>query len=175
MRLGFIASVVVQSVLLSGAIATLTAQNASLVIQVKPEAHLNPTAIPLTFTVANPGEVVVSQPVAVTAWVRALPGQQILLTAQLGTLAGPNGAAPASSLAWVGALAWVGSMGRATGGGTTAACTSGDFSGGSVQSLISGWNQSGIATCNVSFSLSTDSTWTPGTYTSQANLTLRTQ
>ena len=138
------------------------AQNSALVIQINPEAHLDPSTIQLTFPVTNPGEVVTSQPVTVTAWVRALPGQQIHLTAQMSGLTGPS-------------LQWQSASGRATGGGTTAVCASGDFSSGQTQQLIQGWTQSGIATCTLTFSLATQSTWQPGTYTGSVALNLSAQ
>lgn len=142
-----------------------SAQSTGLVIKVNPEAHLDISTIPLSFTVNEPGEVVMSQPVTVTAWVRALPGQQIELTAAVDGLDGPV-SVPLTALTWSGA------MGRATGGAVTANCTQGTFTEGASQSLISNWNQSGIATCTVSFSLKTDASWTAGTYSGHADLKL---
>jgi len=151
--------------MLMGALNALPAQSTGLVIQINPEAHLNPSSIPLTFTVTSPGEVVVTQPVTVTAWVRALPGQQILLTGQIESLTGPGSHSSTS-------ISWGGAMGRSTGGAASASCTSGTVSGSSPQPFISGWNLSGIATCQVSFTLPTDTTWAPGTYTGQVMLNL---
>ena len=155
--------------LLAAGAAIASAQNTGLVIQVNPEAHLNISSVPLVFTVSNPGETVVSQPVTITAWVRNLPGETIQLTAQVGTLDGPAGSKPVSAVSWSGSLA------RATGGASVASCTLGSFAAGSVQSLISGWTQSGIASCTVTFRLETDASWTPGTYASNAGLKLFTR
>ena len=63
----------------------LQAQNSSssgLVIQVNPESHLDTPVASLLFQVNSPGEIAYSQPVTITAWVRALPNRQIRLTAQ---------------------------------------------------------------------------------------------
>jgi len=154
---------------LTGAMAAVWAQSTSLVIQVVPEAHITPSSVPLSFNVRNSGEVVVSEPVPVIAWVRALPGQQIRLTAQIGSLTGPDGILPVST------VSWTGTTGRATGGGTAASCTSGSFTAGSAQPLISGWNQSGIVTCNLSFSLTTDPAWSTGSYSGQVTLQISAQ
>jgi len=155
--------------ILSGAISAVSAQSTGLVIQISAEAHVGPATIPLSFTVTSPGETVTNQPVTVTAWVRALPGQQIQLTSQIASLTGPDGSHAVT------ALSWNGTMGRVTGGATSASCTSGTVSGGSAQSMISGWSLSGIATCKVSFSLTTDATWPAGTYTGLAVLSLLAQ
>jgi hypothetical protein len=154
---------------LTGSMVSSAAQNTGLMIQVNPEAHLDVTSVPFTFTVTNPGEVAVSQPVTVTAWVRNLPGQQIQLIAEAVTLAGANGNQAVS------AIGWTGSMARATGGAAVAHCAGGDFANGSSQSLISGWNQSGIAACTLTFTLKTDASWAPGTYTGQVSLKLLVQ
>jgi len=157
--------------MLTGAtsVSPVSAQSTALVIQINPEAHLDPATIPLSFTVTTPGEVVANQPVTVTAWVRALPGRQIQLTSQIASLTGPDGSHSVT------ALSWNGIMGRATGGATSASCTSGAVSGNSPQSLISAWNLSGIATCKVSFSLATDASWPAGTYTGLAVLSVFTK
>ena len=121
----------------------LGAGGSALVIQINPEARLTPSSIPLSFAVTNPGQLTLSQSVNITAWVRSLPGQQILVTAQPISVSGPSGPLPPSSISWNGL------MSTATGGATTALCTSGAFSGGPAQPLIANWNQSGIATCNL--------------------------
>jgi hypothetical protein len=79
---------------ITGLTLALWAQNSGLVVQVNPEAHLNPSTAQLSFAVTNPGETVVSAPVTITAWVRSLPNQQIQLTAQPVNLTGLNAAAP---------------------------------------------------------------------------------
>ena len=48
-------------------------QASGLVIQVNPESHLDTPVASLSFQVNNPGEIAYSQPVTVTAWVRAHP------------------------------------------------------------------------------------------------------
>jgi len=148
---------------------TLSGAGSGLVVQINPEIHLDTPVVPLSFAVDNPGEIAVNQPVTITAWVRSLPDRQIRLTARTATLNGPAGAAP------TGAIRWSGSMATATGGATTAVCTSGDFSAGGPQQLIGNWTQSGIAKCTVTFALATDSGWVPGAYTGEVDLSLSTQ
>ena len=155
--------------LLTGAASILSAQNTGLTINVSPEAHLNVTSLPISFTVATPGEVAVSQPVTVSAWVRNLPGQQIQLMAQLDGLTGPSKDVQVSN------VSWSGNMDRATGGATVSHCTAGSFAAGSAQSLIAGWNASGIASCSVTFTVKTDASWAPGSYTGHADLKLLVQ
>src|ERR1022692_4893876 len=84
----------------------------ALVIRINSEAHLSPSSTRLSFLVTNPGEIATSTPVTITAWVRALPNQQIRLTAQPVNLTGPAGAIP------LGTIAWNGTMTGTTGGAT---------------------------------------------------------
>lgn len=163
----------VMSVVAMGVCAlALWAQNpggSALLVQVNPEAHLDPPAAQLSFQVTEPGELAASQPVTITAWVRALPNQQIRLTAQPAALNGPGGAVPLSAVLWNGAML------GATGGATAAACTSGDFSSGQPGQMIAGWNQSGIAKCTVTFRLQTETGWPEGLYTGRVELSLLAQ
>jgi len=138
------------AVAVGGYAIALPAQNQSgsaLEVQVNPEAHLDTPVVPLSFQLDNPGDTVSNQPVTITAWVRSLPGQQIQLAAQVAALTGPSGAVPA-------------------------VCTAGDFSAGGLQQLISGWTQSGIAKCTVTFALATGVQWPAGSYTGEVNLSL---
>jgi hypothetical protein len=160
------------SLLLFGAAAAAWGQKSAatgLVIQVNPEAHLSPSTANLTFRVTQAGEIVVSQPITVSAWVRSVPGQQIQLIARVKSLTGPAGDVPVS------ALRWSGSMAKATGGGVAASCTSGTFADGLANSLISGWIRSGIVTCDLTFSLATDADGPTGLYNAEVDLTLPVQ
>jgi hypothetical protein len=148
------------------AVSAQSSGSSPLTVQVNPETHLDTPTASLSFTVNNPGQVVTSQPVTITAWVRALPNRQIHLTAQPEALSGPTGAVPA------GAIRWNGTMSAATGGATAAACTSGDFSAGGPQQMIANWSQSGIATCTLTFGLVTDAAWPAGTYTGVIDLSV---
>jgi hypothetical protein len=142
----------------------------ALVIRINPEAHLNLSCAQLSFLVTNPGEIATSAPVTITAWVRALPNQQIRLTALPVNLAGPAGAIPPGTIAWNGTM-----TSPPTGGATAAACTSGSFGAGGPQQLISGWTQSGIARCTVTFTLATDAAWPQGAYSGQVDFSLLAQ
>ena len=147
----------------------LHAQNfaaSALVIRVDPEIHLDTPSASLSFQLNNPGETLYSQPVAVTAWVRALPGQQIHLTALLQSLKGPSGDAQPASLTWTGA------MSSATGGATAASCSAGGFSNNEPQQLIANWTQSGIARCAFTFALATNSSWPAGRYDGAVSFSL---
>jgi hypothetical protein len=148
------------------AVRAQSSRGSALVVQVNPETHLNPSTTQLSFLVTNPGETVVSAPVTISAWVRALPNRQIRLTAQPVNLIGPAGAVPA------GAITWNGAMASATEGATAAVCTSGSFGAGGPQQMISGWTQSGIAQCQVTFTLTTDAAWPQGTYSGQIDFSL---
>jgi len=64
----------------------------SLILRVDPEARLDPARIALNFQVSADGSSdVISQTTEVGAWVRALPGRRIRVTARLGALNGPDG------------------------------------------------------------------------------------
>lgn len=141
----------------------------ALVLRIEPEAHLSPSSAAFSFAVNEPGETVLSAPISITAWVRALPNQQIQLAAQGIRLTGPAGAVPASAVTWSGVMA------NATAGARAAACTSGSFGATSPWQLIAGWTQSGIATCTVTFSLETAASWARGAYIGEAGFTLLTQ
>ena len=161
-------------VLIPGGFAlALHGQRSGLVVQVNPEAYVSPSSIQLSFSVSNPGDVVSLPPVEITGWVRALPGQTIRLSALAGSLTGPAGPEPAS------AIGFTGTMTRATGGAKAANCAtgsfSGDFSGSTAQPLIAGWGQSGIATCSVTFALTSGSGWPAGVYTARIGLDVAAQ
>jgi len=155
--------------ILGGLALALHGQSSGLVVQVNPEAYVSPSSIPLSFSVNNPGDVVSSQPVSITGWVRALPGQQIRLSALAASLTGPAGPEPAS------AIGFAGTMTNATGGAKAATCAAGGFSGASAQPLVAGWGQSGIATCSVTFTLASDTGWPAGAYTARIDLTAASQ
>jgi hypothetical protein len=137
----------------------------ALMLQVQPEARVSPSQVPFSIEVKADGSVTASVPVDITAWVRALPNRQIEVTARAGTLTGPGGAVAVSAIQWSGLL------GRASGGGGGAVCTSGSFGDGDGL-LVSGWKQSGTLTCQVSFSLASEGL-APGTYTGRVDLRVR--
>jgi hypothetical protein len=139
-----------------------------LVVRVAPEAHLNPSQVTLHFRVSTDGASdITAQTETVAAWVRALPGQRIRLTAGPAILTGPAGAVPGSLIRWSGSAA------RATSGGQSATCTSGSFEGTAAQDLVAGWQRSGTLTCAVTFSLSDPRSWPPGAYAGVVDLALR--
>lgn len=156
------------AILLPGVrIAAQRAGASSLMVEVRPEAHLDPSQIPLRFTVSadgtsEPG----SQAANISAWVRALPGQQIHLTARIGNLTGPSGMVAGATIAWRGTVS------RATAGGQGAMCTAGVLTPGLPQELISGWGRSGTLTCDATFSLENARSLAPGVYTAEINLVL---
>jgi hypothetical protein len=123
----------------------------TLVVQVAPEAHVNPPQTTLSFVVSPDGAGdITTKTVALSAWVRALRGQPIRLTAtQIGSIP----------------VTWKGTAIQSTAGGRQAACTSGSFAGSSTQDLSSNWQTSGTLQCQVSFSLSDPRRLLPGTYT----------
>jgi hypothetical protein len=161
------------AVLLLVCIITSNAQRSgttTLVLQVNPEARLDPQQITLNFRVSGDGASdVTSQTTNVTAWVRALPGQQIRVTARLASLAGPDGPVPIT------ALRWSGSTTRAIAGGRAATCSSGTFQTGAVHDLVLGWQQSGIMSCAVNFGLLAPRNLPPGLYSGTVQLALITR
>ena len=161
-----LASIVLAAIVPSVAVPAQSSGSVPLMVQVNPEARLETPMASLSFTVDNPGQIATSQPVTIAAFVRALPNQQIHLTAQPVALNGPAGAAP------VAAIRWNGTMAAATGGATAAVCTSGDFSTGDPQQLIANWTQSGIARCTVTFGLATEAGWPAGAYTGVIGLSV---
>ena len=132
--------------------------SSTLVIDVRPEAYVNPASLDLTFNVNNPGQIIDSTPLQATGWVRALPAQRIRVTASA-ALFDPAGVSFAPQ-----SLQWAGVLTRATGGAATGVCTSGSFLSGGPQDLITGWQESGIASCTLTFSLATASAWVKGSY-----------
>jgi hypothetical protein len=141
----------------------------TLVLQVNQEARLDPRQVALNFRVSGDGASdVTSQTISVAAWVRALPGQQIRVTAQLVSLTGPDGPVPVTQ------VGWAGSTTRATAGGQAATCSSGTFQPGATQDLVLGWQRSGILTCAVDFALAAPRNLSPGLYLGTVNLALAT-
>ena len=118
-----------------------------LLIEIKPEAYVNPSSLSVSFNVIHPGESVTSVPVSITGWVRALSGQRVRLIAT-------------STLP----LQWNGTISQSTGGGASISCTSGNLLSSTAQDLVDGWNRSGVATCSIRFTLATGTDWLPGTY-----------
>jgi hypothetical protein len=142
----------------------------TLVLRVNPEARLDPQQVTLNFRVSADGASdVTSQTTSVAAWVRALPGQQIRVTAQLVSLNGPNGPVPITQ------VGWAGSSTRATAGAQAATCSSGTFQPGVTEDLVLGWQRSGILNCAVSFALAAPRDLPPGLYSGIVNLALGTQ
>jgi hypothetical protein len=140
----------------------------TLVLRVSPEAHLNPGQVTLRFMVTADGlGEITSQTEAISAWVRALPGQRIRLIARMAGLSGPSGTVPGEAVRWSGASQ------RATGGGQSATCSAGSFAGGATQDLVAAWQVSGTLTCAVTFSMGDPRSLPPGVYTGAVDLTLR--
>ena len=134
------------------------------------EPRLDPRQVELNFRVSADGASdVASRTATVVAWVRALPGQQIRVTAQLGSLNGPDGPIPVTQIIWAGSTA------RATAGGQAATCSSGTFQTGTTQDLVLGWQRSGILTCAVTFALAEPRSLSPGLYSGTVNLALDTR
>jgi len=141
-----------------------TSATTGLLLFVPAESRLNQQSVSVTITVDNSGAIS-TQSETLEAWIRAASGQSIQFTAQSGPLTGPSGTLPA------GLLLWQGSALTATGGGKTAQCTSGAFTGGS-DLLASSWTQSGILSCQVQFTLDAAQNPAPGVYTAQVTLSL---
>lgn len=142
----------------------------TLAVQVNPEARLDPQQVALNFRVSADGASnVTTQTTIVAAWVRALPGQQIRVTASLNAFSGPAGPVPAALLTWVGSTA------RATAGAQAGTCSSGTFQTGPTQDLVLGWQRSGILTCAVTFALVEPRSLPPGLYSGTMNLALDTR
>jgi hypothetical protein len=140
----------------------------NLALRVSPEAHLNPGQVTLRFLVTADGSGgIASQTETIAAWVRALPGRRIRLTASLASLAGPAGEVSPAAVLWSGASE------RSTAGGQAATCSAGSFAGGGAQDLVAGWQVSGTLTCAVTFSLDHPGSLPPGAYTGAVNLALR--
>lgn len=156
-----------------GYAASLYAQRSgstSLTVQVLPEERLTPSQASLRFVVSADGAGDIStQTVMITAWVRALPGRRIRLTATPNVLSGPAGPLPAS------ALHWSGSVTNAKAGGQEAICTAGSFPAAAPADLIAGWNRSGIITCAVEFSLADPRSLPAGTYAGTVMLALHSE
>ena len=141
----------------------------TLAVQVNQEARLDPPQVALNFRVSADGASDVAiQTASVAAWVRALPAQQIRVTARLVSLNGPDGPVPVT------AVGWAGSATRATAGGQAATCSTGTFQPGATQDLVAGWQRSGILTCAVNFELVAPRNLSPGLYTGTVNLALDT-
>src|SRR5271157_248602 len=166
-------TVVVAALLMAYLVSPGGAQHSAtttLAVQVNPEARLDPQQVALNFRISADGASDVTyQTAIVTAWVRALPGQQIRVTARLNAFNGPDGPVPPTQ------LNWVGSTTRATAGAQAAACSSGTFQTGDAQDLVLGWQRSGVLTCAVDFALAAPRTLSPGLYSGAVNLALATQ
>jgi len=145
------------------AVALLTAGGYSqhttttMLVQVTPEAYLVPKRIPLHFQVLADGSSVTAQTESITAWVRTLPGKAVRITAR-----------PITGLA----LSWSGTVMRATQGAKAASCTSGMFEAATPGELVSGWSQSGVLTCAVTFTLAEAKTLPVGIYTTTVDLSI---
>ena len=169
MRRAMAWSVAAGALVLSVAGAQPQSAGTALVVQVRPEAHLNPAQVLLHFRVSADGASdLTSQTATIAAWVRAVPSQQIRITARLESLSGSQGPAPPS------ALQWTSSAVRGTAGGETARCTSGSFAGGAAQELVEGWGRSGTLACSVSFSLAEPRSLPAGEYSAVVSLSVGT-
>ncbi len=163
----------VVAVLLACVIGPAGAQRSGttgLVLQVNPEARLDPQQVAVNFRVSADGSSdVTSQTTSVAAWVRASPGRQIRVTARLVSLNGPEGPAPVT------AVRWAGSRARATAGGQSATCSSGTFEPGATHDLVLGWQRSGVLTCAVNFELAAPRNLPSGLYSGIVDLALDTR
>lgn len=161
---------VVATLLMAYFVSPVAAQRSgttTLAVQVNPEARLDPQQVALNFRVSADGASdVTNQTAMVAAWVRALPGQQIRVTARLNAFHGPDGPVPPTQ------LIWVGSTTRATAGAQAATCSSGTFQTGAAQDLVLGWQRSGVLTCALDFALAAPRTLSPGLYSGTVNLAL---
>ncbi len=130
-----------------------------LVIEIKSETHLKPAHADLVFEVENPGDMVRTVPVAVAAWARSAPGKTIHLEIQRSAVFDESGSPVPDA-----ALSWNAVMTDATAGAVGAICLDGAMASSLPKTLISGWTQSGIATCTIIFNLATHPDWPAGTY-----------
>jgi len=141
-----------------------------LVLNVAPESRLDPQQVELQFRVSQDGgSDVTSASATITARVRNLPGQPIRVAAQVADLHGPAAPVPAS------ALRWTGSAVSATGGARQATCSSGTFSAGGLQDLVSNWQNAGMLTCAVNFELADPRSLPAGLYSGVVKLALAAQ
>lgn len=156
------------------------AAGSALVLQIGPEARLEPARLTLRFQIAPDGSAPAGETVTVTAWIRTLPGQAVRLRARLGSLSGP-GSAAASGVAWSGAAL------RASGGAAAASCAGGVLSAssgaeapfgaagispGAAAEPVAGWTGSGTLACALTFKLLAPGGLPPGWYAAVADLTL---
>lgn len=158
------------ALLLACSAGAQSSRTVSLVLQVNPEARLDPQWVALSFVVAGDGgSDGASQTASVAASVRALPGQRIRVTAVLASLTGPDGPVPVS------VLDWSGSANGATAGARAATCSSGTFKPGAIHDLVLGWQRSGAIACTVTFKLSAPETLAPGRYSGTVDLAVDAQ
>lgn len=119
----------------------------SLAVRAGPEAHVTPGRVSLRFVISPDGVPVALQTVVISAWVRALPGERILLSARSsGDLKGDSVSVPISAVQWAGVLT------RSVTGAETARCNGGYLNRDSSVELVAGWLRSGILTCQATFS-----------------------
>lgn len=157
-------------VLVLAFVVTCGAQRSStsmLVLEIPPEAVLDPQQMNLNFVVSPDGSSDVTvHSATVAAKVRTLPGRQIHVMGRLVGFQGPEG--PVAS----NALRWSGLASRATGGGVAASCSSGTFQADAQHDLVLGWQRSGILTCAVTFELAEPRNLSPGSYSGRVELAL---
>jgi DNA-binding response OmpR family regulator len=148
--------------------AQSSVSSTALTVRVEPEARLSQSQVPIQFLVSSDGTAdVVSQSAIVAAWIRAMPGQQIHLTARAGAVTGPSGATGAAEIRWNGSLT------SATVGGQSATCTTGLLVSNTWQALVTGWQQSGTLICSLKFELTNPRVLAPGAYAAVVDLDLR--
>jgi hypothetical protein len=144
--------------------------NTTLVVRVSPEAHVVPSQVSLRFRTSADGVGdITSQTQVIAAWVRAIPGQHIRLTARLAAFSGPAGAGSTPTIRWSGTSV------HSTGGGQTATCTNGTLPAGAALDLVAGWQRSGTLTCAIAFGLADPQSLPAGTYTGTIDLDLRSE
>jgi hypothetical protein len=136
----------------------------NLVLRVQPAELLTPRLVHLNFYVSrNEVESRTSQSERIVAIARTEPGRQVRVFGSLRPRPGdklPPG------------LRWDGTMESAAAGAQHAACSSGDLNSGRPFPLISGWQQSGAATCSVTFTLTHARELDPGNYPITVELAL---
>jgi hypothetical protein len=148
-------------------VAGQRAGSTSLLVNVVPESQLTPSRLSMRFNVSADGSADDLRQISiVTARVRTLPNHPIHLTARMGAVTGPSGAAPQAI------VEWSGSSLAAAGGAQGSTCTSGSLAAGASQDLVAEWPTSGSITCRIAFRLANPRDLPPGSYTASLDLAI---
>ena len=144
--------------------------SSSLVLRVEERARVTPGAASLRFVIPADDGLPTPQTVAVSAWVRARRGQRIVISARpSGNLMGDAGEIPVSAVQFAGTTV------LAMHGAESASCTQGSLGDNAAVELVAGWQQSGILTCQVAFSLAGRKGLRPGVYSTQLTFSVAAQ